>query len=289
MRIWKALAVALLLWGCATASAVGEVFIDAAPAADWNTRDLLRLTVFATGASDCMLLEAGGESMMIDGGIGGSHRLPLAQALKERGIQRFTYMLNTHYHADHLTGLKLLLEDGFQADVFLTPYKEAGERTVSLLKETMAVVRKSGVAIRRVSSGDVFSLGDASITLYRFEDGDDTNARSVIEHIRYGEATLLLCADLSGAAQRYFLKQLTAEELQADVMKAPHHGINAVVTEFLDAVNPSVEVITSDEKRGQKCYRQALNRQIAAFCSAERTTVLETDGKDWYVYQNDGF
>ena len=80
------LIVLVLLSLCVT-PACAQVYVDQTPPDDWAQRDLLRLTVFRTGRSDCMLLEAGGEAMMIDGGSN-KYREKLRDALAARNLHR---------------------------------------------------------------------------------------------------------------------------------------------------------------------------------------------------------
>ena len=51
------------LWFPATA----QVYEQEMPA-DWQEKDVLRITAFAVGEGDALLLQCGGESMMVDGG-----------------------------------------------------------------------------------------------------------------------------------------------------------------------------------------------------------------------------
>ena len=60
-----ALLCALCLMLCVSASA--QVYL-AQPPADWEDKELFKLTVFDVNEGDAMLLECGGEAMMIDGG-----------------------------------------------------------------------------------------------------------------------------------------------------------------------------------------------------------------------------
>ena len=65
-RYWLPLLIFLILmpvW------ASGEVYLTGEKPSDWEERNLLRLTVFAAGRSDCMLLECGGESKLLAGTI----------------------------------------------------------------------------------------------------------------------------------------------------------------------------------------------------------------------------
>ena len=101
--------------------ALAQVYVDQERPADWEERDLLRLTVFRTGEGDCMLLQAGDEYMMIDGGPY-KYREKLKNALEERGISHFRYIFNTHPHDDHVEGLRMLLYYGFTTDEFISVF-----------------------------------------------------------------------------------------------------------------------------------------------------------------------
>ena len=68
----------------AGASAEVKVHINQTPPADWQERDLLRLIAFKVTPCDAMLLQCGGESMMIDSGTRKFARV-LEQALKDLG------------------------------------------------------------------------------------------------------------------------------------------------------------------------------------------------------------
>ena len=46
----------LMLLCCLLPAARAQVYVDQTPPADWAQRDLMRLTVFRTGESDCCLL-----------------------------------------------------------------------------------------------------------------------------------------------------------------------------------------------------------------------------------------
>lgn len=271
----------VLLSGCIPAFA--EVFVDQDVPADWETRDLLRITVFRTGESDCMLLEAGGECMMVDGGAK-PWREKLRDALNDRGISHFKYIYNTHPHDDHIDGLYYLLQYGFTADEFVSIF--AKDFRNDLHKRTVKEVDKAGIPYRQLQIGDVLTLGDATLTVYRWKDGKTINDLSTMTKLVYKDASALLTADITGLAQRYFIDALAPEIIKADVAKFPHHGLTPFVTEFLDIVDPDFLFATnnnSDEVR--KAKNQIANRKLPAKFSGEGTIILETDGVDWYIRQ----
>jgi len=280
-KIFALLMVCALFLG--TAPALGEVFVDKDVPADWETRDLLRITVFRTGESDCMLLEAGGECMMVDGGAK-PWREKLRDALNARGITHFKYIYNTHPHDDHIDGLYYLLQYGFTADEFVSIF--AKDFRNDLHKRTVKEVDKAGIPYRQLQIGDVLTLGEATLTVYRWPEGKTINDLSTLTKLVYKDASALLTADITGLAQRYFMDTLDHEIIKADVAKFPHHGLTPFVTEFLDIVDPDFLWATnnnSDEVR--KARNQIANRKLPAKFSGEGTIILETDGVDWYIRQ----
>lgn len=282
-RCLLSLLCALLL---VSSGAQAEVY-DELPREDWYSRPLFRLTAFNTAQSDCLLLECGGQSMMVDGGTA-PFREKLKNALEERGITKLKYLLNTHFHEDHISGLYYLMRYGFEVGLYLHPYNDYAVNVSSLQKDTIQQAARSGVPTLQVFHGDEFLLGEAVLTLYRHDGGLSTNGRSVVTRVTFGDASILLTGDIIGDTQTWLVKNLPAEALKADIVKAPHHAITPMTVPFLEAVNPEAVLITNDYDRVDKGRVQLDSRDIPAFYSGEGTVVFETDGDDWYIYQLDG-
>ncbi len=275
-------ALAFLLALCVF-SAQAQVYFEK-PRENWNQCPLLRLTAFNTAQSDCLLLECGGESMMVDGGSE-PYRAYLRDSVRARGITHFKYLLNTHYHEDHISGLYWLMRYGFTAGAYLTPYTEYAEKIYIRHANTVAQARRMNIPVQQVFSGDELLLGEAVITLYRQEDGETTNAKSMVARVQFGDAVLLLTADIIGKTQTWMARSLPEGVLDADIVKAPHHGITAMTTEFWKAVSPEAVLLTNIRSKAHASIVQAENRGVPYFLSGEGDVVMETDGDDWYVYQ----
>ena len=263
-------------------TALGEVFIDTPVPEDWAKKDTLRLTVFKTGESDCMLLECGGEAMMMDGGAN-KWREDLRGALESRGISHLKYMVNTHPHDDHIDGLYRIMQFGFTADEFLSPFR--AEFGNDLHSRAVRQAEKSGIPFRQLFEGDQLTLGGARLTMHRWEDGSSINDKSGMFRVTFGNASVLLCADITGLAQRYLMDALPADEIKADIVKAPHHGLTAFVTEYLDIVDPEFIFITNYKDDTKALVNQANYRDIPYKHSGSGTITLVTDGEDWYINQ----
>lgn len=279
--LWLILIVAII----PAQGASAEIFYGSEPPyEDWGSRDLMRLTAFKTGQSDCMLLEANGEVMMVDAGFE-TYRDDLIPALEELGIEGFKYLFNTHFHEDHIGGFYWLMKHGFTVGEYLHPYEESSRENVKRHNRTLTMAEKMNIPIRQIFDGTVLELGEAVIRLYRHEEEPNANAKSVIAHVTYGSSTILLGADIIGITQRHFAANLAPEQLRADIVKAPHHGITAMAAEFIEAIDPEMILFTAPSRRAGRGIGQAKRRKLEYLCSGDGTVILETDGADWYVRQ----
>ena len=283
---WITMVLLLLVFGCAAAQA--EIFVGEPPA-DWQEKELLKWTIFDVNEGDAMLLECGGESMMVDGGPN-PFREKLRDALDARGLRSgLKYMLNTHYHDDHIDGLYRLLEYGFKPGELLHQYNDWAIRNNELGRRTVAEAQKNGVPVRRVLGGNTLTLGDAKLELFHCTEISGTNARSLVTKVTFKDTSILLCADIIGKTQHYFLENLPEGALKADIIKMPHHAITPAVPAFLDAVAPQAAVVTNVyEEIDSKSTTQLKGRGWSAFYAGDGTVYAVTDGTDWYMYQTLG-
>ena len=278
------LLIALLLCLFAVSSACAEVYMQEPPAS-WADKELLTWTVFDVGQGDCMLLTCGEESMMVDGGVG-RYREQLAGALDARGLRHMRYILNTHFHGDHVDGLYHLFKNGFTADEYLQPHDEKELSRSEEGTRALQAATEAGVPMRRIDQGDTIMLGNAKIDVYRCMEVKNDNARSLVLKVHFGESTLLLTADITGKAQHWYVENMPEGVLSADLMKLPHHAITPTVPDLLNAVDPDAVVATTGKKIiSGKASAQLTSRKLPHFYSGDGTVYAVTDGIDWYMYQ----
>lgn len=279
-------ALSLLLLCTLCLPAAAEVYL-AQPPADWADKELFKLTVFDVNEGDAMLLECGGEAMMMDGGPN-PFREDLKNALEARGYKHFKYFFSTHYHDDHINGLYHLMTYGFTADEFLHSYNPI---TVNLDKLHGRAIRecgRNGIPDRKIGEGDVLTLGGATLNVHRYAEINNANGRSLTVKLTFGDASVLFCADIIGRTQEYFTATLPAEELKADVIKYPHHGITPCNSDFLTAVDPDFAIVTNRQKDVTRTTYQIEERGFPGMYSGDGTVYCVTDGTDWYMWQTEG-
>ena len=154
-----------------------------------------------------------------------------------------------------------------------------------LEKRTVEMAQKKGITVHRLYKGDVITLGDASIQVFRYWDIPNANARSMIERVQFGEASIWLTADITGLAQEYYVGALEPEVLKADIMKVPHHGSKYSSSEnFIDVTKPVLAVFQVGRNNYGHPSEEAINRYRETGCEVVRN---DTGGAIGLIIGND--
>lgn len=276
----------------AAGAAFGEVYIEQEKPADWEERDLLRISALYSLDCDAYILECGGQVMVLDGGKNASY---LTEFLAERQMQHVDMIFNSHPHDDHIDAVyHALRNDRLTADLFLSPFREDyRDASDTFHRRVVKVLEQKGIPYRQVFSGDELALGGTRITVFRYDgDTQKTDGRSMmindlsaILRVQFGESSILMTADIGGTIQQMLAREYGAEKLKSDILTAPHHGKNAMNGDLLRTAAPKLVIITGKVARTQDCIRQMNREGVAWKRTSYGTVVMETDGKDWYVNQ----
>ncbi len=249
--------------------------------------ELLEVAFIDIGIGDAVFLRCGGETMLIDGGT--RRRSEAVELfLSERGVTHLTYMFNTHAHDDHTEGLVRMTKAGFTADQALSLHPR--EYRDPSFASWIGLLDAAGIPFRQVMKGEKLKLGAAELTFIRDDrEGQrlSLNCLSMMLSVRFGERTIFLPADASGESLSVVAAEFP-QEVDADVMKSPHHGINRLRQDFLDAVSPELVVITSNMAGGENLAKQLLRESIPHYYISMGTVHLLTDGETWEVSQDQG-
>ena len=71
----------------------------------------------------------------------------------------------------------------------------------------------------------------------------------------------------------------------ADVVKAPHHGIDGIPDAFMSLITPDAIICTNQLSNDHNKQLE----QLGALYTGDGTVVLETDGTDWYIWQHENW
>ncbi len=258
----------------------------------------LKINFIDVGQGDCILVQFPNQkNMLIDGGgvrgsefdVGAKVVIP---ALISLGVRELDYLLLTHPHHDHYSGLgsvaqkmkpKILFHNGLGA-----PEDEQAE-----WQEFLTKVGESQVELKIIEGNSDFhpalklKEGNSQILVFapRPQDlrGLDLNDTSLVAKLNIGQQSILLTGDLEAAGE-----QILAEKnlnLQSQVLKLAHHGSETSTSlEFLEAVNPKTAIITV----GQENKYGFPDKIVLDRLAEKRIKVYRTDKQGMITIKTDG-
>jgi competence protein ComEC len=178
------------------------------------------------GGSSVVVRSSDGRSALVDAGTFGSldvARWTVLPYLIESRCRSLDYVILSHAHADHISGLPELVSNFRVKRVLLGESFElsrAGARVERFLID-------SGIPFDYVAAGDNVSLGDVTIQIMhpprdrKLLNQWDENGRSSAVRGVTPRGTFILFADVTGTGLQYLSQHA---DLSADVVLAAHHG-----------------------------------------------------------------
>jgi competence protein ComEC len=260
-----------------------------------------RITYFQVGEGDSILLEFDQNIVLIDAGekASDSGYLPVKNSvipyLKKRGINHLQTILLSHYHSDHYGGIPYILEHVPNVDMLLIPATQSADQ-----KEFVKYMQKNAPFypyIEKVQNEQICHFSTISslriVPMYKYlslSRDENENNQSIITIFTYGKRRFLFTGDIESEAEKVAI-QMLGNDLQADVLKVPHHGSNTSSTEdFLKWVQPTLSIISCGEYTrfrhpSQEVIQRLQNVKSRVLTTRnEGTIVLETDGiRIWEV------
>lgn len=199
----------------------------------------LSIHILDVGNADCILIECGDYSVIVDGGTP-DYSDDILSYLNKRSVDEIDAVFISHPDYDHYSGLISTAEE----IPILNLYTNAIENTDESYQKFYNAMLSNGAEHTVLSGGDEIVIGDMIFnilspnTVY-----NDSNSNSLVFMLTYKDFTMLFTGD----AELDALEDLMDDgvDLSADVLKVSHHGSeNASSEEFIDEVDPKLAVIS---------------------------------------------
>lgn len=230
---------------------------------------------------DAAFVRYGEYSMLID--CAGEQWRATEELLEKLNVTELTYALNSHPDADHIGGFNHVLKK-IPAGEFLLGFPENYSEGDSLRFKVYSDLHALGVPFRQVKNGDTLEFGDVEMTVYQRTDASLTrvNNKSVMLMIRLGQRSILFTGDIQRDTQLLLAADRENLDIDADILKAPHHGYSKMQAGFLDMVSPELVVVTSG--RGSAGVSSQLTEEKIDHYFCENGILrFATDGNVWTV------
>ncbi|PIP21369.1 MAG: hypothetical protein COX39_03355 [Candidatus Nealsonbacteria bacterium CG23_combo_of_CG06-09_8_20_14_all_40_13] len=233
----------------------------------------LHIFFFDVGQGDAILVQQKSTQILIDGGPDNKILSKLGRAMPfyDKDIE---YMLLTHPHSDHLSGLIDVIKSYHVKSILMT---DAVHTTLEYL-EFLKQIKDKNIPTSMAKTGEKISLENNVELDILYPDKpvaqvDNLNNTSIVSQLKYDKFTVIFPGD----AEKSILDQLAQKygnNLASNVLKVPHHGSkNGLSSSFFNKVSPEL-VIISVGKNNQFGHPSP---QLLKFF--ENIKVLRTDEK----------
>ena len=202
--------------------------------------DNVTVWFFDVGQGDAIFIDAPDAQVLIDGGPGIQvvEKLSAVMPFWDKDLD---LLINTHPHADHVTGLVHVLQRYGVNEVWTS-----GQDYGTDIFDAFTLMADE----EPIQKYQVYDLGaGASLTVLwpllpvegLLENTHDANVAVLLE---YGRTTMLFTGDMETEVEEHILHQLE----HIDVLKVGHHGsLTSTSPELLDVITPDYAVIQVGE------------------------------------------
>lgn len=245
----------------------------------------MEVHVIDVGNADSILVRNKGVNLLIDAGERNDGER-VTDYLKEHGVERLDYVIATHADADHIGGMRTVIEN-VEIGTFIMAFMPEGHTpTTSTYEKMLEALLNKGLTVTPAKVGNRYALGDAQVDILGpAEDFEENNNQSVVCKVTFGGRRFLFMGDAEKEAEKALLAAGT--DLSADVLKAGHHGSSSSTSPaLLAAVKPDYALLTCglDNSYGHP-HAEVVNRLKKAGVTIYRsdangTVVITTDGAD---------
>ena len=253
------------------------------PDDSWK-EDALVVHYIDIGQADCMLLECGGETMLIDGGYA-ERGWEVVEYLQDQGVEKLDLVVGTHPHGDHIGATPEVMANFPTEEVWSGPITYTNA-TVNNFRDAVA---DQGLTLHYPKPGETTTLGDALITVLGPVKTyyEDVNDLSLVLMVEFGETRFLFTGDMEQMAEDDMLDYWGENyDFTADVLKVGHHGsYSSTHYRLLRAVLPTYGVILVG---GNNEYGHPHDEPISRLQDAE-VTIYRTDKMYDIVAVSDGY
>lgn len=226
----------------------------------------------------------------------------LDEYLTELNIEKIDYVMPSHPHSDHIGGFLTLFETkeiGKIIDVNL-PLDES-----NVYNDYKKLIDEKDFTVEYAEEGDVYEIEkDLTIEVLNPPKGTSpetyafanltagiVNDISMVFKLTYKENTFLFTGDIYSGVENSLIKKY-GEELDVDVVVAPHHGLGTSSSKkFIETTNPQITfiptnvlfdltVIENYEAQGSEVYVSKFDGNIKLVSNGKQIDVIsETESE----------
>ena len=232
---------------------------------------------------------------------------PIIKYIKNLGINKIDYIINTHFHSDHAGGLDEIMDtfdvkDGTfiykEFDNSKMPAVETEWKTNLIKTNAINAATKNGMNKITPKEKQKFVIDNNTyFEIYNAThiDYSDYNSSSLVIYFVHGDNKFLLLGDVNPTRQATLYSSLPKN---VDVVKDSHHGYNATInTDLIKRCNPKDVIVTRNEWNNlayNRAYNsigmwQSYEKNIYTLFKTGSHIIITSNGNDYTLNTNAKF
>ena len=225
------------------------------------------------------LIDAGNAAFYFDNG-----ERVIIPLLNYLGIEKIDYAFVSHIDSDHHAGFVSLILEG----KIKTVYKPALDTSLSKDKRFEKFLNEFDLPVKYYGT-ETLKIGNVNLYFLNYNKFInsrelETNNRSGVIKLNYGNTSFLFTGDLEKSAENEYSKRYK-HFLDSDVLKVSHHGSKTSTSyEFLNFVTPEISLISSGINNSFGHPAEEVLRRLNRF----KSKILRTDLNGAVLLRSDG-
>lgn len=208
------------------------------------------ISVMNVGNGQCIAVTEGENTVVIDCGSYGVTQNAgsmLSSYLRANGRYDVDYLMLTHLHSDHATGVERLL-NLMNVKTIIMPDNAEDTSGDGMLEQIIAAAGDNGTNIVYITQDTDFTAGGIRLSVYESSDLGARDESGIMSTVSIGDYDMLVTGDVEKVVERELVRKhdLSGTEL----LIVPHHGSKYSTSgELLTAIRPETAVISTGYNR----------------------------------------
>lgn len=275
---------------------------------DESTRGEYELEIisFNVEHGDAVLIRLPNTNILVDAGPGNMAESRVVPCMKERGIEKLDFIFTTHWHWDHVDGLKHFIKDfqgindrtgwlnkpnagGFDVENL---WHNLTDGVTTGLNEPSGEYQSRQTHTSMLEVGNEFTIDGAKITVlnaarfdeekyphYRKENFggyDNKNNRSLSFRLEYNGFVFTSGGDIYQQAQNAIMNTFDGEFIKSHVYHGNHHFHGGLSPEYLKAVDPYLFLTPAEEAAyNRQAYVEGVMGNVVPYLEGNSNRFIE--------------
>lgn len=219
------------------------------------------ISVMNVGNGQCIAVTEGENVVVIDCGSYGVTQNAgsmLSSYLRAGGRYDIDYLMLTHLHSDHTTGVVRLL-NLMNVNTVILPDNAEDTNGDDVLDDIIAACEENGTKIVYITRDTEFTAGAIRLSVYESSERGSRDESGIMSTVSIGDYDMLVTGDVEKVVERELvsLHDLTDTEL----LIVPHHGSKySTSDELLSELRPETAVISTGYNRYGHPTKETLDK-----------------------------